>query len=262
MYETASSASANLIHTRYRRVLMNTKSNTLGPATVQRRFRAAMPLGRVNSKQQTPARSQGATESRKKQRAQPEPDSSRRSGPDDSADDERALEKAESTLPLDQVFEILKNRRRREVLHYLEDQGGEASLSDLAEHIAAIENDTTVKAISSTQRKRVYVGLYQCHLPKMDDMDIVDFDQNRGTVVQSVNAEQVKAYLGEPEVRPWYKMYVSITLAGAALLVLAQLAGNPSIISPGVVLVGLITAILLASVYHALALRDSVPDAL
>ena len=241
---------------------MNTKANILGPATVQLWSRAATPLGRANSKQQTPSKSQGATDSRKRQRAQPEPGSTGGESSDGTTDGESDQEKDERTLPLDQVFEILKNRRRREVLHYLEEQGGEASLSDLAEHIAAIENDTTIKAISSTQRKRVYVGPYQCHLPKMDDMDIIDFDQNRGTVVQSVNAEQVKSYLGEPDARPWYKMYMSITLAGAALFVLAQLAGNPSIVSPELVLIGLVAAILLGSVYHALVLDRPAPEVL
>jgi transcription elongation GreA/GreB family factor len=59
------------------------------------------------------------------------------------------MSKRES-LPLDQVFEILKNRRRREVVKYLNERDESVSLSDLAEHVAAIENDTTVNASVST----------------------------------------------------------------------------------------------------------------
>ncbi|MFB6358651.1 MAG: hypothetical protein ABEJ96_06540, partial [Thiohalorhabdaceae bacterium] len=54
-----------------------------------------------------------------------------------------------------------------------------AELGDLAEHIASIENDKPEVALSSTERKRVYVALYQCHLPKMDDIGVIDFDEDR-----------------------------------------------------------------------------------
>jgi len=49
-------------------------------------------------------------------------------------------------LSLDLVFEVLKNERRRRVLKYLSESSSETvSLSDLAEHIAAIENDKPEK---------------------------------------------------------------------------------------------------------------------
>jgi len=116
-------------------------------------------------------------------------------------------------LPVDRVFELLKNQRRREVLRYLEDAEEETvSLSDLAEHIAAIENDTTVQAISSSERKRVYVGLYQCHLPKMDDMNVVAFDQNRGTISLGI---------GDDEGYPWPRYYAGLAAGGAGLYGLA-----------------------------------------
>ncbi|MFW6320951.1 MAG: DUF7344 domain-containing protein [Halohasta sp.] len=128
-------------------------------------------------------------------------------------------------LSLDLVFEVLKNQRRRRVLKYLIEQDGTVSLSDVAEHIAAIENDKPETALSSQERKRVYVGLYQCHLPKMDDTDVIDFDGNRGTIDLGDNAEQLYPFLeAEDDAgRPWPKYYlahtaVSLGLFGAALL--------------------------------------------
>jgi len=128
----------------------------------------------------------------------------------------------EPALALDQLFEILKNRRRREVLHYLDRNGGEATLGSLAEYIAAQENDTTVKQITSSQRKRVYVGLYQCHLPKMDDMDIVDFEKNRGTIEVGPNASLLEPYLepGDGE-RDRHRIYAGVAATGFLLAVLA-----------------------------------------
>lgn len=128
-------------------------------------------------------------------------------------------------LSLDLVFEVLKNERRRRVLKYLADRQETVSLSDLAEHIAAIENDKPEKALSSQERKRVYVGLYQCHLPKMDDTNVIDFDGNRGTIALGDNAEQLYPFLDaeDDEQRPWPKYYLahtalSLTVFGGALL--------------------------------------------
>ena len=99
-------------------------------------------------------------------------------------------------LSKDIVFEILKNQRRRDALHYLKVNGGEAKLGDMAEFIAAKENDIDIKALSSSQRKRVYIGLYQCHLPKMDSAGIVEFDKNRGDITLLDTAQQLETYLG------------------------------------------------------------------
>ncbi|WP_411966324.1 hypothetical protein [Haloferax sp. YSMS24] len=98
-------------------------------------------------------------------------------------------------LSKDIVFEILKNQRRRDALHYLKVNGGEAKLGDMAEFIAAKENDIDIKALSSSQRKRVYIGLYQCHLPKMDSAGVVDFDKNRGDITLLDAAQQLETYL-------------------------------------------------------------------
>ncbi|WP_435362004.1 DUF7344 domain-containing protein [Haloarchaeobius sp. DFWS5] len=99
------------------------------------------------------------------------------------------------SLPLDAVFDILRNERRRRVLRYLLDNDGRATISTLAEHIAAIENDTTTQALSAQERKRVYVGLYQCHLPRMDDTGVVHFEQGRGVIELADAADQLCTYL-------------------------------------------------------------------
>lgn len=154
-------------------------------------------------------------------------------------------------LSLDQAFEILQNRRRREVLKYLDGRNETVSLSDLAEHVAAVENDTSVQALSSSQRKRVYVGLYQCHLPKMDDLDIVDFDQNRGRIERAGNFDQLDPYLEPATDEPyWYYYYASMSALGIALLVLSQSGAVRVGLTPSVVLVALIVAVLTIATLH------------
>jgi hypothetical protein len=64
----------------------------------------------------------------------------------------------------------------------LAEEGPQTRLTNLAEFIAARENDTEIRLISSQQRKRVYVALYQTHLPRLADADVIDYDSSRGTV--------------------------------------------------------------------------------
>ena len=98
-------------------------------------------------------------------------------------------------LTKDELFDLLKNSRRRTVINYLQDNDGSANLSEVAEHIAARENDISVQELSSAQRKRVYIGLYQCHLPKMDDSGVVEYDKHRGTIELQDSVTQLLPYM-------------------------------------------------------------------
>jgi hypothetical protein len=100
----------------------------------------------------------------------------------------------EGQLPKDVIFGLLSAERRRRVLEYMAEHGEQTTLSDLADHIAALENDTEIRLLNSQQRKRVYVALYQCHLPRMDDADILNFENARGTVELRPNAAQLYHY--------------------------------------------------------------------
>jgi len=163
----------------------------------------------------------------------------------DASDDSQSEDGAEESdqavaeLSLDHIFEILKNERRRTVLHYLADNEGPVSLGQLAEHVAAVENDTTVARVTSKERKCVYVGLYQCHLPKMDDMDIVSFNQNRGKIEVGPNAHALYAYLenSDSRDRQWPLYYGAVAALGGALLLLSHVGASTVGLTPTAVAV-------------------------
>lgn len=100
------------------------------------------------------------------------------------------------TERLDRIFTILKNRRRRLVLEYLRTHES-TTQSDLARHVAAVENGIDEAAVTSTERKRVYVSLYQAHLPKLDDLGAVSFDRDRGTVERTAKTDELLACLDQ-----------------------------------------------------------------
>ncbi len=110
----------------------------------------------------------------------------------DETDDEEP-----KPISKDTQFGMLKNRRRRDILRYLRENDDESTLSDLAEFIAAKENGVERRLLSSDERKRVYIGLYQCHLPKMDDARVIDFEKRSGDVTLRPEADQLFTYIDD-----------------------------------------------------------------
>lgn len=110
------------------------------------------------------------------------------------------------------VFDLLRNERRRYLLHYLMTHESPVELGDLATLIAAWENDTPVDAVSSQQRKRVYTTLQQTHLPRMDEAEIVEFDSNRGVVSRTEHTDKLNVYLEVVPGNefPWREYYLAL----------------------------------------------------
>jgi hypothetical protein len=130
-------------------------------------------------------------------------------------------------LPLDQIFDVLRNERRRLALKYLLERDEQVTLSDLAENIASHEVGKPVEQLSSSERKCAYVGLYQCHLPKMAEMDIIEFNKPRGTIELGERAATLGYYLHlmkNPGRKAWPRYFVAVSIVGAvAFLVTASL---------------------------------------
>lgn len=101
------------------------------------------------------------------------------------------------SLSKDDIFHVLQNARRRAVLRYLLENPDrdQFRMRTVAEEVAAWEHDTTVRHLSSTERQRVYIALYQSHLPKLDDFGIIEYDQNRGTIEPTPLLAGVSEYI-------------------------------------------------------------------
>lgn len=125
----------------------------------------------------------------------------------------------------DLVFEILSNTRRRMVLYYLRQQGGPVSVQELAGEIAAIENDVSVDELTRQQRKRVYVSLYQTHLPKLEDTGIIQYDDDGEEVQLTDRAHEMDSYLTPTSTSDpsWQKYYLFLAAAGGLVFALSLL---------------------------------------
>ena len=124
-------------------------------------------------------------------------------------------------LSQDTVYDILSNPRRRYILYYLRQGDQPVKLTTLAEHVAAWENETDVESLEEQQRKRVYVSLYQTHIPKLDDAGLVEYDSDAGTVALAEGATAIDSYLTQPENGvSWQTVYLIEAFVGAIALAL------------------------------------------
>lgn len=130
-----------------------------------------------------------------------------------------------SELSSDLVFEILCNARRRMVLYYLRQEGEPVTVEELAREIAAMENGVSLDELTRQQRKRVYVSLYQTHLPKLEDTGIIEYDEDGNDVKLTNRAHEMDSYLlpSSPSETPWQKYYFVLAAVSGLVFGLSYL---------------------------------------
>ncbi|WP_435151845.1 DUF7344 domain-containing protein [Haladaptatus sp. DFWS20] len=128
-----------------------------------------------------------------------------------------------------EVYDAVKNLRRRYVLYYLNQEGRPVELGELAEQIAAWENNIDVETVSPEQRKSVYSALYQTHLPKLENIGIVTYNRDSKRVSFTDSAQNFELYLATDSQTtiPWHKLYVSLSGVAALLVVLGWVGVVP-----------------------------------
>lgn len=155
------------------------------------------------------------------------------------------MSRNQESLSQDTVFDLLSSPRRRFILYYLRSHGGEASLDELTTQIAAWENGLDPDELTSQDEKRVYVSLYQTHIPKFEETGIVEYDSDEGIVRLTEQAREFDRYLSrsEPSEFPWQLYYVGLAVVGGLLFALSALqvsifaALSPVVIGAAVILV-------------------------
>jgi len=85
---------------------------------------------------------------------------------------------------------VIENERRRMVVFAIaEADADQMGVGGLAEAIASAENEMVPAALSGAERKSVYNSLNRVHLPKLDKMGIVDYDDDRKTIEKGPAAD-------------------------------------------------------------------------
>ncbi len=159
------------------------------------------------------------------------------------------------------IFEVLSNERRQQVLNYMKQREGESvQLRELVDQVAAWENDTSIEQLDSSDRKCVYTALRQSHLPKLDEYEIVEYDPMRGEVELTEAAREVQMYLEYVPRHdiPWSHYYLGLSGVAGLLTLLTWAGVGPFAGLGGLALAGILVVLLATSaVVHTYQSRQN-----
>lgn len=152
--------------------------------------------------------------------------------------DEQGVEGADSggsdapereSLSTEAVFETLSSQRRRYTLHYLKQRREPVTVRDLSEQVAAWENGIDRESVTPKLRKRVYTALHQTHLPKMSQLEVIEYDSDRGVVEMTPHVSQLDIYLDivSTDDLPWSQFYLGLGAVFTALVTVGGLGIPP-----------------------------------
>lgn len=161
-------------------------------------------------------------------------------------------------LDLTEIHDVLSNERRQLVLKLLGDTGGGLEASELAAEIAEVESGQSPPP--ENVRQSAYVALHQTHLPKLDELGIVNYDQNNRMVELREGADQINVYL---ETVPkyglsWSEVYIGISLLGMLLIIAGEI-GVPLLVEIGSLVLASATfsLLILVALYQTISQRSS-----
>jgi len=103
-------------------------------------------------------------------------------------------------LSKDEIHHILSNSRRRAVINELREESPQTQ-RQLVDNVTKREFQKDISRVHSSERKRVHVSLYQCHLPKLRNHGIIkgndpiELDDNIDCLRPYLNVEQSESIL-------------------------------------------------------------------
>jgi hypothetical protein len=138
------------------------------------------------------------------------------------------------SLPEGEIFELLANRRRRFTIHALKHAGEPMDVADLSTRITAWERGVDPETIDYDDRRNVHTVLTRTHLPKLDEHDVVEYDDEAKVVEPTPALDDLDVYIEVLRGReiPWSLYYLGLAVL-AALVQVAVAVGVPGFAALG-----------------------------
>ena len=97
------------------------------------------------------------------------------------------------------LFDVLGNQRRRYIICYVAVEAEPVPWRELAEQIAAWEDDTTREQVPGSKYQSVYNSLYQSHLPRLASAGLVEYDQSENLVYATDRLAEVESVVSSTD---------------------------------------------------------------
>lgn len=120
-------------------------------------------------------------------------------------------------LTRDTAYEVLSNPRRRAILYLLRTAGCPVDVTSLSATVAGWEQEIPPSDLTSQQRKRVYVSMYQTHIPKLESVGLVAHEGE--TVRATDRIYEIDSFLTNDDSQfPWYYLTSGVSVFALVLL--------------------------------------------
>lgn len=163
----------------------------------------------------------------------------------------------------DRVFELLANHRRQLLLQALADRGGGVPLRELSRVIAAQETGADPTEIPGDAVTRVYISLYQTHVPALQEGGLIEYDEAEKIVTLQEYPDELTGIMRnwDRRRRRWaqYYLVVAYALATVAAASVLRVVPVPDGVLP-VVTLAAATGLLGMSIAYYYAARVSPID--
>lgn len=97
-----------------------------------------------------------------------------------------------SQLDFDAVLDLCSKKHRRIVLAVLAEQQRSLTVDDLTKAIVKHNHHTPLTKVSSETITQIKISLYHCHIPKLADAGLIEFDADRELVEPNEACEQIE----------------------------------------------------------------------
>lgn len=115
----------------------------------------------------------------------------------------------ESPIEEEQFYDVLSNARRRECIKLLRRTEDPVTVSRLTAHIAGVEADDPDDRLE----KSIYVALRQTHLPKLDDLSVVEYDPETNIVSRGRSFHQFDRVEESSPSKPYWVYFLLSVMA-------------------------------------------------
>lgn len=92
---------------------------------------------------------------------------------------------------LDELFDVLSDRRRRYALYHLDDEGGASTREAIVDSVV----DRETAEGDRPNRERVLAELHHVHLPRLHDAGFVDYDRESGGIALERRFDRVERFV-------------------------------------------------------------------
>lgn len=99
------------------------------------------------------------------------------------------------TIDFDAVLELCQHEHRRIVLRTLADERRSMTVAELAEAIDDHLQGPATREVPEEAPARIRIGLHHRHLPRLETVDVVEYDDERNVVDPTADFDRVEPHI-------------------------------------------------------------------